>query len=209
MLIPVALKGFILGFAIAAPVGPIALLCIRRALIYGSLAGFFSGLGAATADTMYGIVAAYGVTIVANTILAHQILLRVLGGAFLLYMGIKTFFSTPTTSAVAPYTKGNLLAAYLSTFMLTITNPLTIISFAALFAALGLAGSAAKETVAVSHLIMGVFLGSTAWWLSLSTLVGLIRKKISLTTIGWLNKFSGCIIILCAFLTFLSICWQR
>lgn len=208
MVTPILIKGIMLGFALAAPVGPIALLCIRRTLMYGSLAGFFSGLGAATADGLYGIVAAYGVAMVSTVICAHQILLRIISGIFLLYIGIETFLSRPNASAVGPYTKGNLIAAYFSTFMLTITNPLTIISFAALFGALGFATNAPSSSLSITQLIIGIFLGSALWWLSLSTVIGFIRKKISLTMLHTINKFSGTIIIMCALLAFLSIFWR-
>lgn len=131
------IKGVIIGFSIAAPVGPIGVLCIRRTLAEGRLSGFLSGLGAATADATYGIIAGFGLTSIANFLIGQQLWLRLIGGLFLCYLGIKTFKTTTLDETISSKKQG-LLGNYFSAFLLTITNPMTIISFAAVFAGLGI-----------------------------------------------------------------------
>src|SRR5688572_27162990 len=135
------LRGVVIGCSIAAPVGPIGVLCIRRTLADGRRYGFASGLGAATADAVYGCVAGFGLTAVSDLLVSQQTWLRLIGGLFLCYLGAKSFFARPAASLAAP--KGGALAgAYVSTMLLTLTNPMTILSFAAVFAGLGLGGGA-------------------------------------------------------------------
>jgi len=134
------LRGFIIGLSIAAPVGPIGVLCIRRTLNTGRAAGLVSGLGAASADAIYGCIAGFGLTFVSNFVVRQQFWLHLIGGMFLCYLGVKTFLSKPTDRAAAAKGKG-LAGMYASTFFLTLTNPMTIISFAAVFAGLGLTSS--------------------------------------------------------------------
>jgi threonine/homoserine/homoserine lactone efflux protein len=186
------LRGLIIGFSIAAPVGPIGVLCIRRTLAEGRLAGLLSGLGAASADAIYGAVAGFGLTFVSNFLVGQQTWLRLLGGLFLCYLGVKTFLSKPAEQAAT--TKGNSLAGmYASTFLLTLTNPMTIISFAAIFAGLGLANSSQDYTSAALT-VSGVFLGSASWWLILSGLVNLFRAKFQAGGLRWVNWISGVVI---------------
>lgn len=154
------IKGTVIGFSIAAPVGPIGLLCIRRSLHDGRLAGFVTGLGAATADTLYGIVAAFSLTALTDLIIAHRAAFQLLSGLFLLYLGIQTLRArAPAPAAERP--SSNLLAACLSTFALTATSPVTILAFAGIFAGLGL-GSTPGTTFTTLRLVLGVSLGSTA-----------------------------------------------
>jgi len=186
------LRGIVIGFSIAAPVGPIGVLCIRRTLAQGRLCGFASGLGAATADAVYGCVAGFGLTAVSNLMVSQQTWLRLIGGLFLCYLGVKSFLARPAQSAVSPK-GGALTGAYVSTLFLTLANPMTILSFAAVFAGLGLGGGAA-DYAGASLLVMGVFLGSTLWWLFLSGGVGLFRKKLKDEHFRWVNRISGTII---------------
>src|SRR4030066_1702005 len=151
-------KGLIIGFSIAAPVGPIGILCIKRTLSSGRLVGLASGLGAATADALYGCIAAFGLTFISDFLIHQQAWLRLVGGLFLCYLGIKTFFSHPTDSTQES-NPGGLLNASGSTFFLTLTNPITILSFAAIFAGLGL-GSVSKGYIPAGLLVAGVFIGS-------------------------------------------------
>ncbi len=137
------LTGGGVGFSIAAPVGPIGALTIRRTLAQGRLVGFFTGLGAATADAAYGAVAAFGLTLVTDMLLAQQVWLRLGGGLFLLYLGIQTFRARPAPLEQSAAASG-LLAAYASTFLLTLANPTTILSFVAIFAGLGPTGTARR-----------------------------------------------------------------
>jgi threonine/homoserine/homoserine lactone efflux protein len=188
-------KGLIIGFSIAAPVGPIGVLCIRRTLAYGRPLGFLSGLGAATADAMYGLVAALGLTLISAYLLDQQFWLKLVGGTFLLYLGLKTL-RTGTTSTVVPVTGRSLLNAYSSTLFLTLTNPATILSFMAIYAGLGLADTQRNNGDAGS-LVLGVFTGSAIWWLLLSGGVSLFRGRFTVGGLRWVNRLAG--LILCAF----------
>jgi threonine/homoserine/homoserine lactone efflux protein len=186
------LRGLLIGFSIAAPVGPIGVLCIRRTLADGQISGLISGLGAATADAMYGCIAGFGLTFISSFLVGQQLWLRLIGGLFLCYLGIKTLLSKPAQKE-AMINQSGMLGAYLSTFLLTVTNPLTILSFAAIFAGLGLANTSGSYVSAVI-LVLGVFLGSAIWWLLLSAGVGLFRTKFNTTGLSWVNRISGVVI---------------
>jgi threonine/homoserine/homoserine lactone efflux protein len=220
----ILLRGLIIGVSIAAPVGPIGVLCIRRTLANGRTSGLFSGLGAATADACYGSVAAFGLTFISSLLVGQQFWFRLIGGAFLCYLGVKTWMEKPASIVEnekgnseelvqTPNTIGNespikrslepnkepgngkgLLADYLSTFFLTVTNPMTILSFAAIFAGLGIASSSGSPVSALI-LVLGVFLGSGLWWLTLSSLVNLFRARfLKPVALRWVNRISGTII---------------
>jgi len=182
-----------IGFSIAAPVGPIGVLCIRRTLASGRLSGLVSGMGAATADSLYGCVAAFGLTAISSFLIHQQIGLRLVGGIFLCYLGIRTFISVPAGS-VSQADSRTLLGSYASTFFLTLTNPLTILSFAAIFAGLGVVqGQSDFSKAAVT--VLGVFLGSSSWWILLSTVVHLLRFKFRPSGLIWVNRISGLVIM--------------
>ncbi|HLW34636.1 MAG TPA: LysE family transporter [Chthoniobacterales bacterium] len=185
-------KGFLIGFSIAAPVGPIGVLCIRRSVAHGRVSGLVTGLGAATADAVYGCVAGFGLTVISNFLVGQKFWLEFLGGLFLCYLGVRTFVSRPNEQlGEAP--SGGLFSAFLSTFFLTITNPMTILSFVAIFAGLGLGKSA--DYFNASALVAGVFAGSALWWLLLSGGAALFRSKITLGWMHLLNRVSGTIIL--------------
>jgi threonine/homoserine/homoserine lactone efflux protein len=186
------MKGILLGFSIAAPVGPIGVLCIRRTLAKGMLTGVLSGLGTATADSIYGCIAAFGVTIISNFLFDHQFYLRFLGGLFLLYLGYTTYRSIPAETVAQASSKG-LFGAYTSAFFLTLTNPMTIISFAAVFAGLGIGATGENYTLA-GLLVFGVFLGSMLWWLILSGMINALRATFNTKRLNYVNQFSGVII---------------
>jgi threonine/homoserine/homoserine lactone efflux protein len=196
-------RGLVIGFAIAAPVGAIGLLCIRRTLAAGRLTGFVSGLGAATADVFYGAVAALGLTAVSAAIVEHQGAVRLIGGVFLIYLGARTALSHPVMRAGRDSPRG-LAAAYGSTLALTLTNPSTILSFAAIFAGLGLGASAADRGSAVL-MVGGVFLGSALWWLVLSGVVGSFRRALTPDRLRWVNRLSGTALIGFGVLALLSL----
>jgi len=183
------LKGILVGFSIAAPVGPIGILCINRTLSQGRWIGFVSGLGAATADGLYGCVAGFGLAFVSRLLINQQAWLRLLGGLFLCYLGAQIARTRPATNANEATRLGGV-AAYTSTLLLTLANPATIVSFAAVFAGLGLAG-AAQDSWAAAQLIGGVFLGSAGWWLLLSNGVGALGQRFAWTRSRWLNYLSG------------------
>lgn len=186
-----------IGFSIAAPVGPIGVLVIRRTLARGRAFGLVSGLGAASADAVYGCIAAFGLTAISNLLIAQQDWLRIFGGAFLLYLGIRTLLSKPANPDVE-VTEGEtgqalgFLGAYGSIFLLTITNPLTILSFAAVFASLG-TGTDGALGGAVT-VVLGVFAGSALWWLTLSVGVSLLRRWVNASILVWVNRASGLIL---------------
>jgi threonine/homoserine/homoserine lactone efflux protein len=187
------LRGFVIGFSIAAPVGPIGILCIRRTLSDGWRSGLVSGLGAATADALYGCIAGFGLAFISNFLVSQQVWMRLIGGAFLCYLGLKTLLAEPAKQAALGKDKG-LLGDYASTFLLTLTNPMTIISFAAIFAGLGLAGTRGNYGSA-GILVLGVFCGSALWWFLLSGGVGLFRARFNPASLRWVNRISGVIII--------------
>ncbi len=186
------LKGFIMGFSIAAPVGPIGVLCIRTTLAQGRAAGFVSGLGAATADAVYGAVAGFGLTLVSSLLIGHQGWLRAAGGLFLVYLGVRAFAAAPVEAGPSRAGRG-LLRSYASTFLLTLANPMTILSFAAIFAGLGLADAAGSHAAA-GALVAGVFLGSAAWWLILSGVTAIARSRIGPDGMRCVNRLSGSVI---------------
>ena len=186
-------RGLVIGLAIAAPVGPIGALCIRRTLTEGRLSGLVSGLGAATADATYGCVAAFGLTIVSGFLVSQQMWLRLIGGLFLCYLGLRTLLSRPAERAATVEGRG-LLGAYASTLFLTLTNPTTILSFVAIFAGLGI-GGATGGFLAAAALVLGVFLGSALWWLILSWGVSLFRKRFTPRALRWVNVVSGMVIL--------------
>jgi threonine/homoserine/homoserine lactone efflux protein len=190
--VPLFLRGLVIGFSIAAPVGPIGVLCIRRTLADGRAAGFFSGLGAATADALYGAVAAFGLTAISDVLVAQATWLRIGGGLFLCYLGVKTFLASPPSEPTDARAAG-LAGAYLSTLALTLANPTTILSFVAIFAGFGAAARADSYAGAVV-LVLGVFLGSALWWLVLSGGVGRLGRRLTPATLVWINRGSGLVI---------------
>lgn len=196
------LKGIAIGFAVAAPVGPIGLLCIRRTLWGGRLAGFTAGIGAALADTFFGFIAAFGLALLWNFLMANAQWFALGGGIFLIYVGIAEWRTRPTDPKLKePPSTAGLISGLVSTFLLTLSNPLTILSFAAIFAGLGIEGhrvSANGDTPDYSlmvQLLGGVFLGSAGWWLLLAGGVDVIRHRLNETTLKWLSRISGTVLL--------------
>ena len=181
-------KGALLGLAIAAPLGPIGALCINRALHRGFLAGVAGGLGTAVADAVYASFAAFGFVAFAATLALLSKPLAIGGGLFLLVLGLKFLISKSSDQAV-PSSKGDLAKTISTTFLLTIGNPTTILTMAALFAGLGLAG--ALDRVNAVTLVAGVFAGSMAWWVILSAGVTFARRKLPKSFSTWINRGSG------------------
>src|SRR5688572_21388344 len=156
-------KGMVIGFSIAAPVGPIGVLCIRRTLAEGRVTGLATGLGAAAADGLYGAIAAFGLTAISDLLVRQEIWLSLVGGLFLCYLGIKTLVTMPAERPAATKA-GSSATAFISTLILTLTNPMTILSFVAVFAGLGLSAGAGSYASA-ALMVSGVFIGSAIWWL--------------------------------------------
>jgi threonine/homoserine/homoserine lactone efflux protein len=186
------LRGFILGFTIAAAVGPISLLVIRRTIAQGQLYGLVSGLGVATADATYGAIAAFGLAALTDVLVNARVVLGLAGGLFLLWMAWQTMRSIPTEAATpAPTGRRGYAGAYLSILALTMANPMTILSFGALFAGLGVTSGATGDAAFV---VIGVLLGSAAWWVVLTTIVGRLRGRMTSTWIHPINIASGLLI---------------
>jgi threonine/homoserine/homoserine lactone efflux protein len=199
----VVLRGFVLGFAIAASPGPIFFLCLRRTLVRGWLVGLISGLGVATADGFYAAVAAFGVGAVTSALVGERRWLAVIGGAVLVVLGIRTVLDRPKSGEAAPPSNVSGLGwAYLSTLGLTITNPATIIAFAALVAALGL--GVGGGYVRPSVFVVGVFAGSATWWCALAGLAAGLRTRVSPTVVRSLSAFSGLAIVALGVLAIVS-----
>ncbi len=183
------LRGFALGFAIAASPGPIFFLCLRRTLLRGRLYGIVSGLGVATADGFYAAIAAFGFAAVVSVVVSGRRPLAVIGGAVLIGLGLRILFERPNTPAEAPATGSGLAWAFVSTLGLTVTNPATIVSFAALAATLGLSGGGGPARPAV--LVGGVLLGSAAWWCVLAFGASLLRTRLTPAVVRGVSVFSG------------------
>jgi threonine/homoserine/homoserine lactone efflux protein len=166
-------RGLLIGFAIAAAIGPIGLLCIRRTLVHGRLVGAVSGLGAATADAVYASIAAFGLTAISDVLVGERRVLGVAGGGFLVILAVHSLLRP--SEAAGDAQPRTLASAYSSTVLLTIANPATILSFTAAFIGLGLAG---HSTPIAGALVLGVFAGSAAWWIVLAIAVAAFRSRL-------------------------------
>ena len=186
------IKGLIFGFSIAAPVGPIGILCIRRSLTRGWTSGLVTGMGAATADAIYGSAAGFGLAGITGFVVGQRAWIQPFGGLFLCWLGLRIFLSgsDEKPTAEAP---GSAAMGYLSALLLTLTNPMTILSFAAVFAGMGL-GSIGAGNMAAGWLVTGVFSGSMAWWIILSSVSSLFNTRMSAKAMRWINRFSGAVL---------------
>lgn len=223
-------RGLLIGFSIAAPVGPIGVLCIRRTLADGRAVGFVSGLGAATADAAYGAIAGFGLTAISGALIGGQAWLRLVGGLFLVYLGIRTLLTRPAEPPAGPGrepgpggeanaqrgaggsgpaamdtppARRHLAGAYATTLVLTLTNPMTILSFAAIFAGLGIA--AARDYGSAALLVAGVFTGSALWWFILSGIAATLRGRMRAGSLRWVNAVAGVVILTFGALALLSL----
>jgi threonine/homoserine/homoserine lactone efflux protein len=193
------LQGMGIGFAIAAPVGPIGMLCIRRTLLHGPVAGLATGLGAATADAMYGVVAAGGLGLAA-WLIGHAAALSILGALLLAGLGaesLRAFLrksgspTGPERGAETPATSPSV--AFVSTFALTASNPMTILGFIGIIAAFGASGGGAGA--AAWLLVAGVFLGSALWWLILVSLVRVAHRVFPPRALRWVDLATALILL--------------
>ena len=207
----ITVKGVVMGLAIAAPVGPIGVLCMRQTLTYGWRVGMATGLGAASADACYGCVAALGLMAISQMLIDHQLGIRILGGLFLAYLGGQSFLSVPAPSVSSPseaerpehlenpegretentVTFRSLWQSYSTTFVLTLTNPATILMFLGIFSGQSRLAAADQSML----LVLGVFLGSSLWWLTLTTGVNLVRQRLSGPILRWINQGAGLVIL--------------
>jgi threonine/homoserine/homoserine lactone efflux protein len=187
------LKGLIIGFAMAVPIGPIGIMSIRKTLAEGHTRGMIIGLGAATADAFYGSIAAFGLTFVSDVIASQYFWLRLLGGGLLLFLGIRTFRAKRKDPKIPSDDKG-MLGSYITSFLLALTNPVTIFAFVAVFAAFGLGHK--LNIIAACILVLGVLAGSCLWFLTLGYVATLFRNKLDAGGLRWVNRISGVLIIL-------------
>jgi threonine/homoserine/homoserine lactone efflux protein len=181
------LKGLAFGFLLAATVGPMWVLCFRRTIALGPLAGFVSGMGIAVADSLYSAVAAFGLTAISGFLLQHGFWLGLAGGIFLLYLGVKTLMANPVLAETSQ-AESTYFRAFLSTLGLTLANPPTILAFVAIFAGLGLVAS---DYPTAALVVLGVFLGSASWWILLAVGAGWLRARIGPGLFRALNIVSG------------------
>ena len=201
------LRGFLIGLSIAATVGPMSVLCMQRTLQKGFLYGLVLGLGIATADGIYGAIAGFGLSIVTTFLVHQQVWIRSIGGLFLIYLGIRTVLTHPAARAAVAAQATNFVCAYVSTLLLTLTNPLTILSFIAIFAGLGVGmGNGNHSLLASLFVVSGVFLGSALWWVVLSRGISLLRVKVTQSWLLWINRISGCVIVSFGVLALVTIC---
>jgi threonine/homoserine/homoserine lactone efflux protein len=194
MLIGFFLKGILAGLVIAVPVGPVGVLCVHRTIFGGRTLGLVSGLGSAAADTVFGIIAGFGLTFIADWLREYEEWLRLGGGLFLIAIGVSALRKKVIGMAKPERSAENLAAAFASTFALTITNPVTILAFLGIFAAIGFS----DRHVTLPHtlvLIAGVTLGSMLWWLGISLGAGRFRRSFNDRTLLWLNRISGTLLL--------------
>lgn len=185
-------RAIVVGYVVAAPVGPVNLVCIHRTLASGRWNGFMAGVGGAIADGLFAVVAAFGLTAISNWLLAHDGWMRLFGGIFLIILGLRTFFTEPKDRSLKA-DEGSIPQAMAGTFLLTVTNPITILGFATVFASTGLAGDGSIGNASMT--VVGVFAGSVAWWLTLALLVGLLRGKLATRGLKLINQISGVAIV--------------
>lgn len=188
-----AIRGLVVGFTIAAAVGPISLLTIRRTIAHGRLYGLISGFGVASADASYAGIAAFGLTAISGLLISGRILLGLVGGAIIVLLGVRTIRSRPGEAATTAERPG-LAAAFASIYALTMTNPMTILSFAAVFAGFGFAVGA-TTAVDAAVLTLGVWAGSGLWWVVLTSVVGWLRGRVSYRGLVWINRLSGAALV--------------
>lgn len=201
------LKGILVGIIVSAPMGPIGVLCIQKTVNKGKFIGFFSGMGAATADTFYAILATFGVTYITDFLNKNQLMFQIVGIVVLLFLGFRMIFNNPIKQ-YRYYRSGtkkkNFFKDYISVFFLTISNPLTIIFFGAAFTMLGLFNT--PKNIANSNylLVLGIFIGASSWWFFLTSLVDKFRKRFRLRNILVMNRLSGIIIVVLSFVAVLK-----
>ncbi len=195
-------KGLLIGFVVAVPVGPIGLLCVNRALSRGPVYGLISGLGVATADALSAGIAVLGLTLFLGFLLSQQVWLHLIGGLFLCYLGFRTFMARPVGQTVSVQEKG-LVRAYVSMFFLTLTNPVTILSFMAIYAGWGV-HNLGGDYLSAGLLTLGVFVGSALWWFILASGLLVFGPKFTYPGLRWVHRISGVIIAAFGFIVLLG-----
>jgi threonine/homoserine/homoserine lactone efflux protein len=189
MIVVYLLEGFAIGFLLAMPVGPIGVLCIRRTLAHGRRHGFVIGLSAAAADIVYAFVAAFGITLISNIVTGFQCWFRIAGGILLLSMGLYIFRSHASVQMTSKRSNVHT-KTFLSTFVLALTNPMTLFAFATAITALR-SGQAVNDRLSFAMLVAGIFFGSLSWFLLLTSLTSVFKKKITNDGLSVVNRIAG------------------
>lgn len=190
------IKGIIVGISVSAPLGPIGIIILQKTLNKGILIGFLAGMGATFADTFYALIAGFGISFISDFLADQQFYFRSIGGIILILLGAKVFY-TNTIKQVRGQksSRGKVLGDFISVFFLTLSNPITILVFGAIFAGVGIVGEDAN-TINTSIMVLGIFSGASLWWLSLAIGINYFRHKIRLRSLWWINKIAGGIIVL-------------
>ena len=199
------IKGILIGVSVSAPLGPIGVLCIQRTLNKGFKSGLVSGVGAASADIIYAVIAGFSITFISDFLIDNQNYFRVIGGMFLIFIGAKIFTSNPAKQIRKLRTRGNnYYKDFLTSFLVTVSNPITILAFGAIFASFNMVD---KETGSfpIVILILTVFSGAIIWWLSLISIITIFKHRIRLRNLLWINRVTGILIIIFALLVIASV----
>lgn len=203
--IDILLKGVILGLAVSIPLGPIGIILINRTIKRGFLSGFFSGLGLATADTLLAVIAALGFTVIISFIEEERFILTLIAGVIIIGIGVKVFLSNPVKDfRDKDRANKSLWRDFYSVFVLSITNPYTILIFVAFFSGIHVSGNI-KPALVPFFLIPGVFIGAMTWWISLSYFLSRFKRKIRLRAIVRINRLGGIVILVIGILLLLSV----
>ncbi|MCW8887148.1 MAG: LysE family translocator [Motiliproteus sp.] len=187
----VFIKGLVVGVSIAAPVGPIGVLCLQRSLTKGWRHGAVAGMGAAVADGVYGAMAAVGVVIVLQWLQPHIDLIKLTGGIFLCFLGWRTGWQPSSVIGKGVDCGKGYWREFFTTFLLTLANPLTILAFLAIFSSIG----GLSDQSSPWWMVLGVFLGSAIWWLVLALAAGSLKHCLSQESLGWINRLSASVLI--------------
>ncbi len=203
--IHIIITGIIVGFAVSAPVGPVAVLCMQKTLSKGFFAGIAAGIGAATADMFYAVIAGFSLTFISDFLIGNQFYIRIIGGIILIGLGAKIVFTDTIKQMRRQKKEGNrFFTDFISSFAVTISNPITILAFIAIFSGIDIIGTNSSN-FHISLLISSVFIGALSWWVFLVGSIFLFKKKVKLRHLWWINKITGILIILFAIFVILSV----
>jgi len=201
MILTLLIKGIVIGFLVSIPLGPIGILVIQRTVNKSRLAGLLSGMGAALSDTLYAVIAGFSLTFLIDFIREHEMIFQAFGALVVLALGVHIFFKNPVTDLRRNKLKGNThFQDIISSFLVTFSNPLTVFVFLAVFTSSGVAVSMEKPYHSF-FVILGIFTGAFIWWFSLSGIVSLVKHKINLRILWWINKTAGILIVLFVLIT--------
>ncbi len=204
MSIDIIFKGILVGLSVSVPLGPIGVLCIQRTLNKGYISGIISGTGASFADIIYAVIAGFGITFISDFLIAQQSIIRIVGGLFLIFVGIKIYLSNPIKQIREQRTKGKrYLTDFITSFLVTISNPITILAFGVIFSSFSMIDKS-TEPVEISMILASVFAGALLWWMTLISIVSLFKKKIRLRNLFWINKITGVLIVIFAIIVVIS-----